>query len=138
MALLLLPDRQVPALPQNTQTSVSPSIKTQVSQDGRVWVLALQGKLVLGASSNEFRNTVADLLKAGNQRIVLNFREVPYADSAGIGALAVNFSTVKAAGGSLAMAEAQQAVRDVMDLTRLSQLIPIFESEQEAVSSLMN
>jgi anti-anti-sigma regulatory factor len=50
----------------------------------------------------------------------------------------VNFSTVKAAGGFLAMAEAQQPVRDVMELTRLSQLIPIFESEQEAVRSLMN
>ncbi len=114
------------------------SLTTQVYQDGQVWVLALQGKLVLGAPSNEFRNMVADLLKAGNQRIVLNFKGVPYADSAGIGALAVNFSTIKAAGGSLAMAEAQQPVREVMDLTRLSQLIPIFESEQEAVRSLMN
>jgi anti-anti-sigma factor len=129
MALLLHPDAQVPALN---------SLTTEVHQDGQVWVLSLQGKLVLGASSNEFRSMIADLLKAGNQRIVLNFKGVPYADSAGMGALAVNFSTVKAAGGFLAMAEAQQPVRDVMELTRLSQLIPIFESEQEAVRSLMN
>lgn len=114
------------------------SITTQAYQDGRVWVLELQGKLVLGDSSNEFRTTVADLLKAGRQRIVLNFKGVPYADSAGIGAIAFNFSTVKAAGGILALAEAQQSVLDVMDLTRLSQLIPIFKSEQEAVQSLAN
>lgn len=114
------------------------SITKQAYEDGRVWVLALQGRLVLGASSNEFRSTVADLLKGGNQRIVLNFKDVSYADSAGIGALAVNFSNVKAAGGLLAMAEASQSVRDVMDLTRLSQLIPIFDSEQDAVRSLAN
>jgi len=90
---------------------------------------------VLGAPSNDFRTTIADLLKAGNQHIVLNFKGVPYADSAGIGALAYNFSNIKAAGGRLVVAEAQQAVREVMDVTRLSQLIPMFATEQEAVSS---
>jgi anti-anti-sigma factor len=113
------------------------SISTQLHQSGAVSVLALQGKLVLGASSNEFRSTIADLLKAGNQQIVLNFRGVPYADSAGIGALAFNFSNIKAAGGRLVVAEAQEAVREVMDVTRLSQLIPMFATEQEAVSSFV-
>jgi anti-anti-sigma factor len=116
---------------------VSP-ITTQVRQDGSVLVLALHGKLVLGESSNVFRAAIEQLLKAGIQRIVLNFSGVPYADSAGIGALAVNFSTVKAAGGTLAMAEAPKAVADVMELTRLSQLIPLYASEQEAVRSLAN
>jgi anti-anti-sigma factor len=111
------------------------SITTQIHQAGSVWVLALEGKLVLGAPSNEFRSTIADLIKAGNQLIVLNFKGVPYADSAGIGALAYNFSNIKAAGGRLVVAEAQQAVREVMDVTRLSQLIPMFATEQEAVSS---
>ncbi len=111
------------------------SITTQLHQSGSVWVLALQGKLVLGTSSNEFRSTIAELLKAGNQLIVLNFSGVPYADSAGIGALAFNFSNIKAAGGRLVVAEAQQAVREVMDVTRLSQLIPMFATEQEAISS---
>lgn len=89
----------------------------------------------MGAPSNEFRSTIADLLRAGNQRIVLNFKGVPYADSAGIGALAFNFSNIKAAGGRLVVAEAQQAVREVLDVTRLSQLIPMFATEQEALSS---
>lgn len=99
-------------------------------------VLALEGKLVLGAAANEFRSTIEDLLKAGNQRIVLNFAGVPYADSAGIGALAFNFSNIKAAGGIVAVAEAQVAIRDVMDMTRLSQLIPMFATEKEAVQSI--
>jgi anti-anti-sigma factor len=113
------------------------SISTQLHQSGAVSVLALHGKLVLGVSSNEFRSTIDDLLKAGNQQIVLNFRGVPYADSAGIGALAFNFSNIKAAGGRLVVAEAQDAVREVMDVTRLSQLIPMFATEQEAVSSFL-
>jgi anti-anti-sigma factor len=112
------------------------SISTQIYQSGPVSVLTLEGKLVLGTPANDFRSTIAELLKAGNQRIVLNFRGVPYADSAGIGALAYNFSHIKAAGGRLVVAEVQEAVREVMDVTRLSQLIPMFATEQEAVSSL--
>ena len=96
----------------------------------------MQGKLVLGASSNEFRSTMEGLLKDGNQLFVLNLKDVPYADSAGIGVLAYNFSNVKAAGGRIAVAEVQQAVRDVMEVTNLSALIPMFATETEAVRSL--
>jgi anti-anti-sigma factor len=112
------------------------AITTQIHQDGKVSVLELQGKLVLGNPSNEFRSAVEELIRSGNQKIVLNFRGVPYADSAGIGALAYNFSNMKAAGGTLAVAELQQPVREIMDLTRLTQLIPVFATEQEAVRSL--
>src|SRR5665213_543808 len=126
MALPVLCDDWVPGV----------SISTEVHQSGSVSILALEGKLVLGAPSNLFRSSVDDLLKAGNHKIVLNFKGVPYADSAGIGALAFNFSNIKAAGGSLVVAEAQQAVRELLDLTRLSQLIPMFATEQEAITSL--
>ena len=112
------------------------SISTEVHQDGPVSVLSVEGKLVLGAPSNVFRSMVEDLLRAGNQRIVVNFRGVPYADSSGIGALAYNFSNIKAAGGRMAVAEVQPAVLDVMDVMRLSELIPMFETEKEAVKSL--
>ena len=109
---------------------------TEIHKSGPVAVLTMQGKLVLGASSNEFRATVEELLKTGNQLFVLNLKDVPYADSAGIGALAYNFSNVKAAGGQIAVAEVQPAVRDVMEVTNLSSLIPMFATEIEAVRSL--
>jgi anti-sigma B factor antagonist len=112
------------------------SIITQIHHDGPVAVLCVQGKLILGEASNAFRTAVEEMLKAGNQLIVVNFEDVPYADSAGVGALAVNFSNVRAAGGSLALAGTQKAVRDVLELTRMTDLIPLFESEQEAIKSM--
>ena len=111
-------------------------ITTQVHQDGSVSVLCVQGKLILGEASNAFRSAVEEILKSGNQRIVVNFQDVPYADSAGVGALAVNFSNVRAAGGSLALAGTQKAVRDVLELTRLTDLIPLYDNEGEAVRSM--
>ena len=112
------------------------SLTTQVNHAGPIPVLCVEGKLVLGAAATAFREAVDELLKAGNQHIVVNFSGVPFADSAGLGAIAVNFSNVKAAGGTLALAETQPAVRELMELTRLTSLIPLFASEQEAVRSL--
>ncbi|MEP6715812.1 MAG: STAS domain-containing protein [Terriglobia bacterium] len=112
------------------------AITTQIRHDGQVSVLCVQGRLILGEPSDAFRAAIEEMLQAGDQDIVVNFEEVPFADSAGVGALAVNFSNVRAAGGSLALVGAQKAVRDVLEITRLSDLIPLFENEREAIESL--
>ncbi len=111
------------------------SIETQIYQSGCASILSIQGRLVLGEAATAFRSAVTEMLEAGNRHIVLNFAGVSYADIAGIGALAVSFSDVKAAGGSLAVAEAQKEVRDVLEQTGLTGLMALFDSEREAVDS---
>ena len=112
------------------------SIQAEVHHSGPVSILALHGRLVLGQAATGFRSAVTEMLNAGNRRIVLNFGGVPYVDSAGVGALAVSFSNIKAAGGFLAIAETQQVVRDVLELTGLTRIIPLFDSEPQAIDSL--
>jgi anti-sigma B factor antagonist len=107
-----------------------------IEAQGPVSVLSLQGRLVLGNPANGLRTAVTRMLDSGQRNIVLNFAGVPYADSAGVGAVAVSFSNIKAAGGRLAIAETQQEVRDVLELTGLSRMIPLFDSEPQAVNSL--
>ena len=114
------------------------SLTTQIHDSGKAAVLSLGGKLVLGPSATSFREAVEEILKSGQQNIVVNAAELSYADSAGVGALALNFSKVKAAGGTLAVVAPQKTLVDLMDLTRLSSLIPVFGTEQEAVASLAN
>lgn len=98
-------------------------------------VLSLGGKLVLGTPATSFRDAVDEMLRSGHQNIVVNCADLSYADSAGVGALALNFSRVKAAGGMLAVVAPQKHLTDLMDLTRLSSLIPVFGTEQEAFAS---
>ena len=84
------------------------SLTTQIHQAGSVSVLASEGKLVLGDSSTALRNAVEGLLQAGCRRIVLNFAGITYIDSVGMGTLAMIFSSVRATGGCVALAETQQ------------------------------
>src|SRR5439155_4406317 len=92
--------------------AASVAITTSVFHTGAVSVLTVQGKLMMGEAAAEVRAAVDELLVAGNHRIVLNLSGVTHIDSAGLGALAMNFKNVRTAGGMLALAEAPKRVRD--------------------------
>lgn len=103
--------------------------------EGPLAIVALRGKLTLGEASEALRAVVEKLASEGCQRILLNLAGVPFIDSAGLGALALSFTKVKAAGGLLKLAEAPPRVQDALEMTRLTRLFPVYTSEQEAAAS---
>jgi anti-sigma B factor antagonist len=70
-----------------------------IRQNGEVSIIDLTGQLTSFASG-ALRNTIADLMKQGRKKIVLNVGELVYLDSSGVGEL-VNcyMSVIKQAGG---------------------------------------
>jgi anti-sigma B factor antagonist len=63
-------------------------MKIEIREDGKVRVLDLHGRLVLGPPADLLKDTIHRILAEGHNRILLNLRGVPYMDSAGIGELA--------------------------------------------------
>ena len=88
-------------------------------------VIAVEGKLVLGAALNSLREQLEKSLQTSAQHIVIDLSRVTYIDSAGIGALALAFFTAKNSGRSLKLAGPQPKVKDAIGLTRLDTVIPI-------------
>jgi len=91
-------------------------------------VIAVEGKLVLGAAVNSLREKLGKSLQTSAQHIVIDLSRVSYIDSAGIGALALAFFTAKNSGRSLKLAGPQQNVKAAIGLTRLDTVIPIVAS----------
>jgi anti-sigma B factor antagonist len=110
-------------------------LESQIRNEGTVAFVALRGKVVLGEASDSLRKLVENLATDGRQRIVLNLSGVPFIDSAGLGALALSYTKVKAAGGLLKIAEASPRVQDALEMTRLTRLFPVYTSEQDAAAS---
>src|SRR5271167_4125713 len=52
-----------------------------------VFVLTLDGRIVLGEESHFFREKLKDLTDEGKKKIVLNMANINYIDSAGLGTL---------------------------------------------------
>jgi anti-sigma B factor antagonist len=87
-------------------------------------ILTLDGPLVL-TTMFEFQATVrADQ----SQTLVLDFANVPYADSAGIGALVGAYVTRQKSGRRLALVGVTNRVHDALKVTRVEQFFQFFDS----------
>jgi anti-sigma B factor antagonist len=99
-----------------------------------VAIMALTGKFVAGSDGPFLRQKVKDLIDAGAMKLVLDFTEVPYIDSTGLGFLAGSRVTAQNAGVSVVLAGVNQHVRRILDGVRLTPFFVLAANEVEAVS----
>jgi anti-sigma B factor antagonist len=102
---------------------------------GDVTVLDLKGRITLGEGDELLTDKVNSLLNQGRTRLVLNLAEVPYVDSAGLGAIVRTYTTVSRQGGSLKLVNLTKRITDLLAITKLLTVFETFESETDAVRS---
>ena len=99
-----------------------------------VTILDLSGRLTLGDATAQFRERVrAEAEK--NPRILLNVGGVGYMDSAGLGEMVGAHASITARGGQLKLLNAQQKLRDLLQITRLYTIFESFDDEATALRS---
>lgn len=111
-------------MPQDAPLSISDRPGTRPEHR----VLELAGPLVL-TTMFDFQSLVrADK----SQTLVLDFKNVPYADSAGIGALVGAYVTRQHSGRRLALVSVCKRVRDALKVTRVEQFFQFYDSVSAA------
>ena len=100
-----------------------------------IYLLALDGRLVLGKESTGLRAMIDDLLAAGATRIVINLERVNYVDSAGLGALIEMHRKTKAKGGRLVLCNLGPKLRQALEIARLQPMFEISSTEAAAIAS---
>lgn len=99
--------------------------------DHATWVLAFSGKLLFEAR-HAFQDAMAQTEKTSPRLIILDFEELSYIDSAGLGLLAVAYKKLTPMDISLTIANPQKTVRDVLLLTNMNTMYPLYDSVSEA------
>ena len=102
---------------------------------GDVTVVELEGRLVLEEGDIPLRDYLNQLVAAGRVNIVLDMRNVTRLDSAGIGMLVSKYLTACRKGGSLKLLQPTVHSQYLLEITKLSTVFEIFESEDEAIRS---
>ena len=102
---------------------------------GKVCVLVPNGKIVIGEEVAALREKIKELLGQGNKNILLNFSNVSYIDSTGVGALVGSFTTIRNQGGQMKLTNLSQRVQDILLVTKLLTVFDVYEKEEDAVSS---
>jgi anti-sigma B factor antagonist len=102
---------------------------------GDVQILDCSGKITLGEGTMAVRNTVRDVLKNNEKKIVLNLADVNYVDSSGVGELVSTYTTVTNSGGQLKLLSLTKKIRELLAITKLLTVFQVFEDEQAALDS---
>ena len=100
-----------------------------------VTILDLSGKMTLGEGDEMLKQTINNLLAAGNKKLVLNLEGVPYIDSAGLGEVVRTHTTVSRQGGSLKLLNLTKRIEDLLSITKLLTVFDTYDSEAEAIKS---
>jgi len=107
----------------------------EVRSQGQVKIIKLRGRLSLGEPVDRLRATVEDLLKAGDNRLVLDLEELATMDSSGIGLLSRFLTSAKQQGGSLKLVNPSKFVVQTLKLVGLLNLFEVFSDSQAAAAS---
>src|SRR5262249_34423962 len=100
-----------------------------------VAILDLTGRITLGEGSGILRDTIKDLVDAGESRILVNLRDVTYIDSAGLGELVGAYATVRRQGGQVKLVNTLSKVDNLLQITKLYTVFVSYDDEAAAVAS---
>lgn len=98
-------------------------------------VLDLSGKLTVYEGASLLLDTIDRLLHGGTSRILINLDQVPYMDSAGIGALVSCYNHSTERGSILKLLNPKKRVFDLLHLVKLDRIFECFHDEQQAIAS---
>jgi anti-sigma B factor antagonist len=98
-------------------------------------VVRLRGALKLGSGVEEFRQSLEDLLAAGDGKIVLNLAEVPMIDSTGIGALVRCHTSARRRGGAIKLVNPAKYTLLTLKTVGVLSVFEVFDDEESATAS---
>jgi anti-sigma B factor antagonist len=98
-------------------------------------VLSLQGPLTAN-NAPVFQNAIRREEPAST--LILDFSDVPYVDSAGLGLLVSAFISRHKAGRRMVLSGINARVQKLFEITRVQDLFLIFESPEEAIAALQS
>jgi anti-sigma B factor antagonist len=116
-----------------SETSKKFLLNISERQKDDVSILDLEGNVIMGGGSALLRETIRRLVGQGKNRILLNFGEVRYLDSSGIGELMASLVSLNRQGGQLGFCNLTERVSEVMELSSLISIFEIFDSEDAAL-----
>ena len=120
------------------------SVQIKESESRGIIILEVSGRLVLGQESMDFRGKIREVLEKSDwikekwgweTRIVLDFGNLSFVDSAGLGAVIAARTSCITRGAAIKLANLTKKMRDALTITKLVTVFDVYDSVEAAVSS---
>lgn len=110
-------------------------MKIEKRKKDDVVILDLKGKILIGEGIDVLRDSINNAINEQETKVLLNFAEVPYLDSTGLGEVVRSYTSIKKAGGVVKIVNLTNKVRDLLSVTKLITVFETFEHEDKAIES---
>jgi anti-sigma B factor antagonist len=114
------------------------SLKINIRETADAAILDMSGRLTLGDTLGDLRDSIREALAGDQKNILLNLAEVSYIDSSGLGQLIGSYATVTSRGGQMKLLNLQKRVNDLMQITKLLTVFETYTNEEAALRSFAN
>ncbi|MCE2940248.1 MAG: STAS domain-containing protein [Gemmatimonadota bacterium] len=103
-------------------------------KQGDVTIVDVDGQLIVG-NRQELKQRVLDELDKGERKFLVDFEKTGYIDSSGLGVLVSLSKKIREQGGALRLANLNDDLRTLFELTKLDTLFDIADTRQRALES---
>lgn len=104
-------------------------------REGDVLVVDVDGQLIVG-NRQELKQKVLDALEGGDRKFLIDFAKTGYIDSSGLGVLVSLSKKIREQGGELRLANLNEDLKTLFELTKLDTLFQIADSRERALETL--
>jgi anti-sigma B factor antagonist len=103
--------------------------------EGDVTIVDAAGRITMGDSATALQELLRRLTTEGNKKILLSLARVSFMDTAGIGEMVGCYVSSSRAGTRIKICEVTRRISDLLQMTRLSSVLDIYDSEYDALQS---
>jgi len=109
--------------------------KHDYREENGIIVLRLNGKIMGDTDDTALFSLIYQFADEGRTRVVVDFCNVEWMNSKGLGICIVGSTTLRNRGGDLKLACLPEKVRDLLNKTRMFAVFEVFDTVEEAVAS---
>ena len=101
-----------------------------------IGILSLKGKLMGIPETDELHTEIKSMLGQNIKKIILDLHGVTWMNSLGIGSIMRCLTTVRNAGGDIALARMSEKTRNVFMITQLVSVFKIHKTIEDALETI--
>src|ERR1700675_4686250 len=105
-----------------------------IIKQGEIVVVDVEGELIVG-NRQEVKQPALDELEKGERKFLVDFSQSGYCDSSGLGVLVSLSKKIREQGGELRLANLNDDLQTLFELTKLDTLFQISDTRERALQS---
>ncbi len=110
-------------------------MEVRVGEQSNVVVVEVSGSILGGPDAARISDEIHQKLLEGRKNFVIHMAAIDLINSTGLGILISNLTHVKNAGGDMRLSSASEKIRQILHITKLSNVFSQFENLPDAIKS---